>query len=355
MQIARAADCTIESLALEHGKSQRTIRRDLAALTYAGFPIDPVRAEGCTYWRLDSKPMKAITETSFTLPELCAFYVNQTQAACMVGGIIGAEFRSALEKLSNALGPQMKAYFDKLSDILAWKPDAPARAGSTSKEAAVDELVRATMDHKRTRMEYHSLASGRTKTYMVEPYLLTFGNGGLYLYAFVPDYGQMRTFAVHRIKRHVVTDQVFSPVRDVPSKPFETSLGMYAGGTPEPVEVEFAPKLAEYIQERVWHKSQGITRRPDGSIVLSMTLAVDVPLRSWILGFGHQARVLKPSALAEAILEELEEAREQYAPRMPFELPPAIYDDVRQASLPFRSSRRARSSGRRAAPRRPRA
>jgi predicted DNA-binding transcriptional regulator YafY len=33
-------------------------------------------------------------------------------------------------------------------------------------------------------------------------------------------------------------------------------------------------------------------------------------LRSWILSFGHQARVLKPAALAEAILDELEEARE---------------------------------------------
>jgi hypothetical protein len=71
-----------------------------------------------------------------------------------------------------------------------------------------------------------------------------------------------------------------------------------------------------------------------------------VPLRSWILGFGHQARVLKPTALAATIYEELEEAREQYAPRMSFELPPSISDDSRQAALPFRSSRRPRPSRR---------
>jgi predicted DNA-binding transcriptional regulator YafY len=354
MQIARAADCTLESLALEHDKSERTIRRDLTALEYAGFPIAPVRIDGQTYWRLSHQPMKAITDTSFTLPELCAFYVNQTQAACAADGLIGPELASALEKVGRALGPQMKAYLDKLGDVLTWKPDAPRPARGASRQAAVDELVRATMDHKRIRMEYHSLASGRTKPYLVEPYLLTFGNGGLYLYAFVPEYGQMRTFAVHRIKQQVVTDQVFSPVRDVATKPFDTSLGMYAGGKPEPVEIEFAPKLAEYIEERVWHASQQIARRPDGSIVLSMTVAIDVPLKSWILGFGHKARVLMPAALAEAMFEELEEAREQYAPRMKFELPPAIYDDVRQPSLPFRSSRRARSGGRRSSTRRPR-
>ena len=98
-----------------------------------------------------------------------------------------------------------------------------------------------------------------------------------------------------------------------------------------------------------------IERRPDGSLVLSMKVAVDVPLRSWILGFGHQARVLRPRALAEAILEELEEAREQYAPRMQFELPPPIYDDSRQPKLPFRSARRGRPAGRRISGTRPRA
>jgi predicted DNA-binding transcriptional regulator YafY len=353
MHIARAADCTIESLAQDHEVSDRTVRRDLTALECAGFPINPVTVDRRKYWRLDSKPMKAITETSFTLPELCAFYVNQTNAACMGGGLIGAELASALEKVSKALGPQMKAYLDKLTAVLTWKPDAPRQAASPSKQAAVDPLVRATIDHKRIRMDYHSLASGKTKTYEVEPYLLTFGNGGLYLYAYVPEYAQMRTFAVHRIKRHVVTDQVFSPVRDVPSKPFDASMGMYAGGKPEFVQIEFAPKLADYIAERIWHKSQEIKRSPDGSLILSMMLAIDVPLKTWILGFGHRARVLKPAALAEAIFEELEEAREQYAPRMKFELPPSIYDDVRQPSLPFRSSRSARPVSRRGSVRRP--
>lgn len=67
-------------------------------------------------------------------------------------------------------------------------------------------------------------------------------------------------------------------------------------------------------------------------------------MRSWILSFGHKARVLAPSKLAARILEELEESREQYAPRMPFELPPPIYDD-REPSLPFQPSRPACVSG----------
>jgi predicted DNA-binding transcriptional regulator YafY len=45
-----------------------------------------------------------------------------------------------------------------------------------------------------------------------------------------------------------------------------------------------------------------------------MTLEVsdDYALRRWILGFGRSVRVLEPASLADWVLEELDEAREQY-------------------------------------------
>jgi hypothetical protein len=54
--------------------------------------------------------------------------------------------------------------------------------------------------------------------------------------------------------------------------------------------------------------------------VLRLSVAVDPALRCWVLGFGHHARVVKPQALATDILEELEGAREQYVPPIPFEV-----------------------------------
>ena len=337
-------------MATKYEVCDRTLRRDLAALETAGFTLYPQSVDGRNCWRLTGKPLKAITETSFTLPELCAFYMNRTQLAAAGGPPIDADLQSAIAKVSKALGPQMKAYLDKLITILTWKPDPPRRADVKGQPVTVECLVRATIDHRRIEMAYHSFARGKVKVYSVEPYRLTFGNGGLYLLAYVPEYGQMRTFAVQRIKTLQVTENTFSPVQEVSSTPYGNSIGMYAGGTAEPMEIEFAPRLAPYIEEREWNPSQVIVPRADGSIVLKMKIAIDVPLRSWILGFGHQARVLKPSTLAETILEELEEAREQYAPRMQFEMPPPIYDDGRQPSLPFRGSRRSRTSVRRRSP-----
>jgi hypothetical protein len=73
-----------------------------------------------------------------------------------------------------------------------------------------------------------------------------------------------------------------------------------------------------------------------------MTLNVcdDRPLRSWILSFGPLARVLAPSQLAQEILEEIQEARERYMPRLMFDAPrmelPSSDSDM-QRRLPMRT------------------
>ena len=56
-------------------------------------------------------------------------------------------------------------------------------------------------------------------------------------------------------------------------------------------------------------------------MIVTLDVCIDPALRSWILSFGPYARVMAPGALAEEILEELEEAREKYAPRMEFDVP----------------------------------
>ena len=63
----------------------------------------------------------------------------------------------------------------------------------------------------------------------------------------------------------------------------------------------------------------------------------DWALRTWVLGWGAHARVVAPSALAEEILEQLEEARDGYAPRFLFESSPLRYEPPPQTRLPLRT------------------
>ena len=150
----------------------------------------------------------------------------------------------------------------------------------------------------------------KRQTYTLEPYRLIFGQGGLYVIGMVPEYGGLRTFAVDRIEQISLTEERFEPL-ELPDDAFAHSLGVNQG-TPDRVEIEFAPKIARYIRERVWHPSQAIADSADGSLRITLNVVNDWALKSWILGFGGHARVVAPATLAAEISQELDAARGNY-------------------------------------------
>jgi proteasome accessory factor B len=304
---------TIDDLAQRTGVTTRTIRRDLDALQAAGFPLFDEVHEGKKYWTLEQRAFRRLDATGFTLAELSALYFSRTLVECLAATPFQRDVRSAFDKLATALTPGMRQFLDRLPLVMQAKadPGTPATAVSPRHGATVAQLLDATLHHRRLAMRYRSLSSGRDKDYVVEPYRLVFAQGALYLVAFVPEYGQFRTFAVERLLALSVSEERFEPVeRD--HEAFAHSLGVHEG-PPERIEIAFEPPIVPYVKERVWHPSQQIREEPDGSIVLTLDVCNDFALRSWILGFGPLARVVAPPHLAAQILSELEGARLRYA------------------------------------------
>ena len=155
-------------------------------------------------------------------------------------------------------------------------------------------------------------ASNRAKSYRVQPYRLTLAHGGVYLAAWVPQYSAFRTFAADRIERLTLTGETFRQTHQLPADLFASSLGVFMGGEPEHIEIEFESHLVPHIRGRIWHDSQETTDLPGGRIRLTLHVSNDWALKNWILGFGAAARVVKPRALADAIHEELRLAAARY-------------------------------------------
>jgi predicted DNA-binding transcriptional regulator YafY len=313
---------TIDALAKVGGVCTRTIRRDLAALQEAGFALYDDRSdEGRAVWRLEGRPFRWLQETTFTVSELAALYFSRTLLESVVEHPFQADLKAAFTRFDKALTPRMRAFLEQLPAVLTAKR-GPVRSGSGPAEHdVVTRLVDATLSHRKVRVVYYSLSSRRVKEYAIEPYRVAYGDGGMYLFAFVPEYRQIRTFAIERIRKLSVLEETFSPVQQLPAEPFANSIGIHTGKA-EHIEIEFVERVAPYVRERTWHPSQVIEQRPDGAILVSLDVCLDRALISWILGFGPFARVVSPSKLAEQILEELEEAREIYAPRLAFDQEP---------------------------------
>jgi predicted DNA-binding transcriptional regulator YafY len=301
---------SIDSLAGELDVTTRTIRRDLAALQEAGFPLYDTRDDdGRVRWRLDGQVLKGL-DTGFTLGELCALYLSRNLLESVAGTPFQRDLGNAFARLQAALSPRMRQFLDRLPAVLAAKPGPRTRGGEASSDI-VARLLEATLHSRVVTMRYHSVSSGKIKDYLLHPYRLAFAQGGLYLLAYVPAYENIRTFAVDRIKTVSLEKQTFTPRRDLPEDVFANSLGVNTG-PPERVEIAFDAQLAPYIRARVWHASQQVRDAADGALTVTMQVCHDWALRSWILSWGPFARVISPLELAAQVRDDLSAAAARY-------------------------------------------
>jgi len=265
---ARGAGVTIDELAALCDVTTRTIRRDLQALEEAGFPLfdDKGRDDGKTRWLVNGQAFKGLS-AGLTVSELCALYFSRTLLESLSGTPFRDDVESAFEKLSSALTPHMRQFLDQLPRVIATKGDPTRRKDDPKQQRLIARALEATLQLRQANILYHSKSSERTKTYRVHPYRLAFAQGGLYLLAYVPEYGEVRTFAVERLQELSLLEERFTPIEDLPDTAFPHSLDV----------------------------------------------CLDRALRSWILSFGPFARVVAPAALAKEIAEQFEEARARYA------------------------------------------
>jgi len=333
---------TIAKLAAARGAHQRTIRRDIEALANAGFSLYDEKVNGTTMWKLRSRPFRGLEDAGLSVMELCAMYFSRAMLTSLAGTPYRDDAERAFAKIERALPASCRKFLDGLPVAIKAKFAGRKKHDERKVREVVMRATEAMLNHRRVTMRYDSAASRRTKDYVVEPLRMSYAEGGTYLTAFVPEYGEMRHFAVERIRTLAIADETFAP-RPLPAEPFANSLGVYSG-TPERVELEFDASLADYVTNREWHKTQTFERRQDGSFVMRMDVSVDVPLRAWILGFGAAVRVVAPVRLAADILDQLEQARTRYMPRLTFEMLSAAATPVADrptGSLPMRPLWRA--------------
>lgn len=315
---ARNAGVTIDDLASLCGVTTRTIRRDLQALEEAGFPLFDDRSgdDGRTRWQINGQAFKGLA-AGLTLAELCALYFSRTLFESLSGTPFRDEVERAFEKLASALTPHMRQFLDELPRVIVTKAATRADPGDIAglrQQQIAARALEATLHLRQATILYYSKSSDRTKSYLVHPYRLAYAQGGLYLLAYVPEYGEVRTFATGRIQDISLLEDRFTPdidYRELPETAFPHSLGVHSG-PPGRVEIDFQPSAAEYVRARQWHPSQRVSELAGGGVRVALDVCIDRALHGWILSFGPFARVVSPESLARDIAKQIEEARAQY-------------------------------------------
>ncbi|MEO6238329.1 MAG: WYL domain-containing protein, partial [Vicinamibacterales bacterium] len=244
----------IAKLASVRKVHSRTIRRDLDALCRAGFPLYDEKVTGTSMWKLRGKPFRRLDETGLSILELCALHLSRSLLQTLGGAPFEDEMNRAFAKLERALPAASRRFLDQLPIMLKTKATGRKKHDTRKSREILARVMDASLSHRRVEMRYHSSSSQRTKDYVIDPHRVSCADGGIYVTAWVAEYGELRTFALERIETLAVRDAQFAP-RALPPEPFANSLGAFSG-SPELIEIKFDARSADYVREREWHRSQ---------------------------------------------------------------------------------------------------
>jgi predicted DNA-binding transcriptional regulator YafY len=199
--LQRGGRMTSRELAATLEVSERTILRDVEALSEAGVPIFTTRGAGGGIELLDGFRTNL---TGLTPDEaLCLFLVGQPQVAHRLG--LGAPTRTARHKLLNAIAPPLAEEADRLATWFLHDPDP--WAGNRIPHGELRRVARGIHQHRAVEV---TIAEEPTIT--VRPLGLVLKAGSWHL-VFAGD-AAAEVVCIDRIRASRLTNQHFSPPAD---------------------------------------------------------------------------------------------------------------------------------------------
>ncbi len=315
---ARGQGVRLSVLADEQGVTVRQMRRDVSYLRGEGYLIDDVMVDGRVGLRLREKRTGSVT---LTLRERYTLLAMRRVFSVLEGTPFHEDIESIYAKVSSSLGDKHKAESERLVDCFAYVPDGGTKAYE-GKDEVLDALLTGII--RRVRVKYgYKAANGRSRTGLLEGYAMVLHKHGLYVIGRpVAEDGSddAHKIYVYAVERFTAAEHVRGSSFQVPpdfaiDRYLEGAFGIYVSGEPKHVVLEFEARAVPYVEARHWHRTQVITKLPQGRVRLELDVADLTQLAQWVVGWGPLVRVVAPSDLAERVRKEHEEAALRYQPQ----------------------------------------
>lgn len=180
-------------------RDERTVRRWLEVMREEGFGI---QRRGRSEYALISSPVRIPFDDYETLATLSVLDSLAVREA-----VYGECLASAARKLRAAIPPDSL----KFADAGNIEFDLESASDPPEDPTTIDILRRATHQHRRIEVTYHSLNTGAVTQRILEPVRVLRAHRAHRLYAYDPEHAEMREFRVNRIRTATMLSDVFSP------------------------------------------------------------------------------------------------------------------------------------------------
>jgi predicted DNA-binding transcriptional regulator YafY len=201
--LQRRGRSTAQELAETLEVSERTILRDVEALSEAGVPIFTTRGAGGGIELMDGFQTNL---TGLTHNEaLCLFLVGQPQVAHRLG--LGAPTLTARNKLLSALAPALAQEADRLSSWFLHDPDPPA--GNRIPHGELRRIARSVQQRREIELNF-----AHAPTVTVRPLGLVLKAGSWHVVHCRDDGSLIEVTCIDELRATRLTNHRFTPPAD---------------------------------------------------------------------------------------------------------------------------------------------
>jgi len=303
--------------------SERTVYRDIQALSEVGVPIVALPGKGYQVMQ------------GYYLPPI-AFSPHEARAlALSVGMMTGAALRgptrdaavAALEKVRAVLPSETLRQVEALLAVTRFYT-LPAAQLDLEDHKLLD-LRRAILDRRVVRLRYHAQTTNEVTVRDVEPLELVLVDRSWILDAYCRMRQAPRGFRLNRVDGYTVLEEQFTP-RHVRAQECEPGTSR--------VVVRFKPDVVRWVLERQHFSYSPLetveerTRRTGDDVMVYRPRSFDV-IAGWLLSWGDAFEVLEPPELRQHLEGIAGRIATQHVP-VHVPVPRHDQEEVRQVAYP---------------------
>lgn len=266
--------------------SERTVYRDIQALSEVGVPIMAMPGEG--YRLMEGYYLPPIT---FSPTEARALYLAiSILAALSTPGATHTAALAALEKVRAVLPAATQRQVEALEAIIRFY----AFPGPTLNfdDTLLLDLQEAIHQQRLVHLHYHAQHSNEVTERDVEPLELVLLDKSWILNGYCRLRQDVRAFRLDRIDRLVVCREHFTPR--------QVSLRARRPG-PVRVVVRFEPEVVRWVRERQHFTLAEEQPAGEGAALMVYQVRTFDQIAGWLLSWGDQMEILEPAALRERL------------------------------------------------------
>ncbi|MDR0928379.1 MAG: YafY family transcriptional regulator [Oscillospiraceae bacterium] len=280
---------TAKALAERFEVSQRTIYRDIDALSLAGIPVYTEKGK---YGGISLLP-------DFVLNKSLLSENEQHEILSALQGLSSVKTDNTIEVLG-----KLSTFFKK--SAIPWLEVDFSDWGWRTNDAFA-AFKTAILEKRVATFDYYSTYGEKTRR-RVEPIQLWFKSRAWYIRCFDLEKNDLRLFKLTRVKNPAVTDAHFAErdllaAKPVPSEPARQRPDVT-------LKVKIAPEMTHRVYDEF--DEEEIDKQPDGSYVVTITWPEDDWVYGWVLSFGEYIEVLAPEHIREVIREKARKIAEIY-------------------------------------------